>query len=156
MPADEQALAQAFDQLFPMLVQNLLQHFKSETYKAGLTLPQFYLLRQLRMYGPWTAAQVGEALGITSGPVSGLTKRMISQGLLARRVDDTDRRVAWFSVTAKGDGLVAEASRHLVRRWRRVIEEFGAQRAEELLGQLTAIAQILRELQPGDAGRPGA
>jgi DNA-binding MarR family transcriptional regulator len=145
----ERQLAELFDQLFPVLMQNLLQHVTRETQKVGLTVAQFYFLRQLRRDGPWTAAQVGDALGITSGPVSGLTKRMITQGLVDRRTDEDDRRVAWFSVTERGQALLAEAERHLLGLWGNIVHEFGAERGGELLDLLAAVSGVLRQLQPG-------
>lgn len=148
MAEQEERLAQAFDQLFPVIMQNLLQHLTRETHKVGLTVAQFYLLRQLRLDGPWTAAQVGEALGITSGPVSGLTKRMITRGLLARRPDEADRRVAWFSVTELGEELLAEAERDLLALWGRVIRELGAAPAGDLLDLLTVASDLLRRMRP--------
>ena len=148
----EQSLAKAFDQLFSVLIQNLLQHLTREITKVGLTVVQFYFLRQLRRLGPWTAAQVGEALGITSGPVSGLTKRMIARGLVARRADDADRRVAWFSVTERGDALLAEAEERVLTLWSRVIREFGVAPAADLLDLLTVVSEILQGLSPA-AGR---
>ena len=149
MTERERQLAELFDQLFPVLMQNLLQHVTRETQKVGLTVAQFYFLRQLRRDGPWTAAQVGEALGITSGPVSGLTKRMITQGLVDRRTDEDDRRVAWFSVTERGQALLAEAERHLLSLWGHIVHEFGAERGGELLDLLAAVSGVLRQLQPG-------
>ncbi len=149
MTERERQLAEVFDRLFPVLMQNLLQHVTRETHKLGLTVAQFYFLRQLRRAGPWTAAQVGEALGITSGPVSGLTKRLIAQGLVARRADEDDRRVAWFSITERGEALLTEADENLLLLWGHIVREFGVERGAELLDLLVAVSGVLRQLQPG-------
>ena len=154
MTEEEQGLIQAYDRMFPSLIQNLLRHLTREARLAGLTLAQFYLLRQLRTGGPWTAAQVGDALGITSGPVSSLTKRMIAQGLLRRRADQVDRRVAWFSVTPRGHELLDATELHLQELWSRVIREIGTGSASDLLDLLNVLAAVLGRMQP--SGGPGA
>ncbi len=149
MPEDERDLIQAYDRMFPSLIRNLLQHLTREARLAGLTLAQFYLLRQLRSEGPWTAAQVGDALGITSGPVSSLTKRMIAQGLLRRRADQTDRRVAWFSAAPRGLELLAATELRLQDLWGRVIQELGVGDSSDLLELLNGLAAILGRMHPG-------
>jgi DNA-binding MarR family transcriptional regulator len=150
VPEDERDLIQAYDRMFPSLIRNLLQHLTREARLAGLTLAQFYLLRQLRSEGPWTAAQVGDALGITSGPVSSMTKRMIAQGLLRRRADRIDRRVAWFSVTQRGQEILAATEGRLQLFWGRVIRELGTGSASDLLDLLNMLAAALGRMQTGD------
>lgn len=153
MDTNQQDLIQAYDRMFPPLIHNLLHHLTREAKLAGLTLPQFYLLRQLRGEGPWTAAQVGEALGITSGPVSSMTKRMIAQGFLHRRPDATDRRVVWFSVAPRGLEFLAAAELRLQALWRQVIEELGTGASTDLLDLLNRLAAVLGHMQPqGAAG----
>ena len=155
MRDEQRSLAQAFDKLLLQLLPSLLEHVASQTRKVALTVPQLYLLRQLNAVGPWTAGQVGEALGITSGPVSGLTKRLIARGLVERRMDEHDRRVAWFSCTEAGKAVLDEAENLLVSLWGRVIGEIGLQPAAELLELVVRVATILRGLEPA-AGGPDA
>lgn len=134
-------LSRQFDELVPELVHYALHAVFLETRHVGLTVPQAYLLRQLRKLGPWTAAQVGEALGITSGPVTSLTKRLIREGLLSRDGDPHDRRVAWFSCTPRGVALL-DAMSPMV--WQGFFQEIGTERAAEIFEMMRALTRHLK------------
>jgi DNA-binding MarR family transcriptional regulator len=76
---------------------------------AGLTLPQFDVLAQLdRRPEGMTPKELTRALLVTSGNVTGIVGRLVSQGLVARRAVPQDRRTVRVVLTPEGRRLIAE------------------------------------------------
>lgn len=68
----------------------------------GLTNPQALVLRQVTQHGTITAAELGEALGLTAPTISDIIRRMEQRGLLTRIRDLTDRRRQLITATDTG------------------------------------------------------
>lgn len=104
------------------------------------SLPRFDLMAQLdRHPGGLKMRELSRRLMVTGGNVTGLTDRLVAEGLVERRDDQTDRRTCTVLLTAEGKRQFrAMARAH--ETW--VVELFGglnaAQQAQlfELLGQL--------------------
>lgn len=126
-----------------MLVQLLGQ----ETRRLGITIPQAHLLRQLRRREACTAAMVGEILGITSGPVTSITRRLERRGLIHRRRDRTDRRVVWFSLTEAGNALLDRFVEDSRGFWRLVFADLGEDAGQSAIDGLRVFAQSLVRAQ---------
>jgi DNA-binding MarR family transcriptional regulator len=114
------------------------------------SLPRFDLMAQLdRHPGGLRMRELSRRLMVTGGNVTGLTDRLVSEGLVERREDPADRRTCQVQLTAEGKRQFrAMARAH--EAW--VAELFGgltpAQQAQlfVLLGQLKASL-------PADRGR---
>jgi DNA-binding MarR family transcriptional regulator len=72
--------------------------------KTGLSMPQFILLRALR-HGPLPAGQLAQRFGVSRPTITRTVDTLVKKGLVERRVDATDRRVAMISLTAQGKAL---------------------------------------------------
>ena len=59
---------------------------------AGLTVGDFDAVRYLAEHGPLPAGRIAEAMGITSGAVTGLVDRLERAGWVERARHDSDRR----------------------------------------------------------------
>ena len=114
------------------------------------SLPRFDLMAQLdRHPGGLKMRELSRRLMVTGGNVTGLTDRLVAEGLVERRDDPADRRACTVLLTAEGKRQFrAMAKAH--EGW--VAELFGglgaAQQAQlfELLGQL-------KKTLPADRGR---
>lgn len=135
-------LALRVNELLPILATKLI-HFVRDFPEPDITVPQAMLLNHLLRRGPNTASAIGEMLGITSGPVTSLTKRLIAKGLMDRQQDRNDARVVWFSLTEEGKALALLLDEHSTKRWALLMNELGEQRAEE---SLQLIEDVLRAL----------
>ncbi|MCW0000316.1 MarR family transcriptional regulator [Pararhizobium sp. YC-54] len=89
-------------------------HAFNRTYKPlldkfGLTYPQYLVLLALWQQDRMTVKGIGEALGLDSGTLSPLLKRLETAGFVSRIRDKSDERQVIVTLTQKGAGLKAEA-----------------------------------------------
>ena len=141
--ADE--LAAEVNDLLPTMAAKLL-HFVREVPGIDITLAQGFLLRHIQVHGPCTASTIGSMMGITSGPVTSLTKRLIDKGLLQRRKDLEDGRVYWFSLTSKGESLANRVASYRQTEWRRLVERLGVTRTMEAMRLMKDTIEILNDM----------
>lgn len=135
--------AAIFDEMLADVSHVLVQLLGQETRRLGITIPQAHLMRQLRRRGECTAATVGEVLGITSGPVTSITRRLEQHGLIRRRRDADDRRVVWFSLTAEGDALLDRFIADSTQFWEVVFTDLGDLAGQSAIEGLRSFAQSL-------------
>lgn len=89
-------------------------HAFTRTYKPlleplGLTYPQYLVMITLWEEDGQPVKAIGEKLGLDSGTLSPLLKRLEQSGLVARRRDRDDERQVRISLTAKGAELKGQA-----------------------------------------------
>ena len=77
----------------------------------GLTYPQYLVMVALWQQSPRTVTELGEPLGLDSGTLSPLLKRLESAGLVTRRRRTDDERTVEITPTPKGRALEKPASR---------------------------------------------
>lgn len=78
----------------------------------GITYPQYLALLALwEADGPITVGVLGERLGLDSGTLTPLLKRLEQIGLITRRRDPADERRVMVTLTAEGDALREPATR---------------------------------------------
>ncbi|WP_030442685.1 MarR family winged helix-turn-helix transcriptional regulator [Actinoplanes subtropicus] len=73
--------------------------------EAGLTYPQYLVLRVLWHRGPTTVRDLGTALHLDSGTLSPLLKRLETQGRIRRERGTTDERTVWIHLSDDGAAL---------------------------------------------------
>ena len=71
----------------------------------GLTYPQYLAMMALWEKAPRTVSDLGEALGLDSGTLTPLLKRMEAAGLVTRTRDRADERRVQIELTDKGRHL---------------------------------------------------
>ncbi len=77
--------------------------------RFGLTYPQYLVLLALWQQDGMTVKRIGEEIGLDSGTLSPLLKRLEAAGYVARQRDPGDERQVIVSLTDKGRELKAEA-----------------------------------------------
>jgi DNA-binding MarR family transcriptional regulator len=75
----------------------------------GLTYPQYLVLLVLWDRGELSVSGLGEQLGLDSGTLTPLLKRMEESGLIARTRDTADERVVRVALTRAGRALEKRA-----------------------------------------------
>lgn len=77
--------------------------------RFGLTYPQYLVLLALWQQDAMTVKRIGEELGLDSGTLSPLLKRLEAAGYVRRLRDPADERQVIVSLTGNGRSLKTEA-----------------------------------------------
>lgn len=128
-------------------------HAFTRTYKPlleplGLTYPQYLVMLALWEEDGQAVKAIGERLGLDSGTLSPLLKRLEQAGLVERLRDRQDERQVRISLTARGDALREKAAG--------VMQAIGAatgctlDEMESLRDGLQAIRSRLLKQQPAE------
>ena len=83
--------------------------YKPMLVELGLTYPQYLVMLALWQHGSQRVGELGERLGLDSGTLTPLTKRLQTLGLIERKRSDVDERQVEISLTAEGKKLRAQA-----------------------------------------------
>ncbi|MGW3882824.1 MarR family winged helix-turn-helix transcriptional regulator [Streptomyces sp. NPDC005055] len=75
----------------------------------GLTYPQFLVMLTLYEAAPRTMGEIGHELGMDSGTLTPLLKRLVTADLVTRHRDAADDRRVLVSLTEQGEALRADA-----------------------------------------------
>jgi DNA-binding MarR family transcriptional regulator len=75
---------------------------------AALTPSQLSALASIERHGPVTLGALAERERVSPPSVTKVVTKLDAAGLVARRLDDADRRVAWVSITPSGSALLAK------------------------------------------------
>ena len=75
---------------------------------AGLTPSQLSALTSVERNGPLTLGRLAEHERVAPPSVTKVVTKLEEAGLVERRLDESDRRVAWISISAAGAQLLAE------------------------------------------------
>lgn len=75
----------------------------------GITYPQYLALLVLWERDAVSVRELGEKLGLDSGTLTPLLKRLEQQGLVRRTRDEADERVLRLTLTAEGRALRSKA-----------------------------------------------
>ncbi|MGL4196243.1 MAG: MarR family winged helix-turn-helix transcriptional regulator [Allorhizobium sp.] len=104
----------------------------------GLTYPQYVVMMALWEEDDLSVKTLGERVGLDSGTLSPLLKRLEQVGYVARRRDAADERVVFITLT--GDG------RQLKERALQVFESIGNQIGCEI-AEIESLRESLKRLK---------
>lgn len=109
-----------------------------------LTAPQFYVLKTLTEQGGSCAiGRVARLHGLTSATMTGLVKRLEALGLVARTINDSDRRSVDVTLTADGAARYDAVRMELLDQLRLALALIDADERRALLGYLGKYAALL-------------
>lgn len=91
-------------------LQAMTRAYKPRLERMGLTYPQYLVMLVLWEGGEPTVKALGDRLGLDSGTLTPLLKRMEKRGLLTRRRDLDDERLVRLALTAEGAALAGPAA----------------------------------------------
>jgi DNA-binding MarR family transcriptional regulator len=74
----------------------------------GLTMPQLRLMYLLLLQDCRPVGELAEQMNVRPATVTGLTDRLVRQGLIERQADPEDRRVVRVALTPEGRRVVGE------------------------------------------------
>lgn len=118
--------------------ETLLRELRPMLAEAGVSEPQWRILRVLIEAGPCSVQGLAEAACLQPASVSRILQSMVERALVERVQDRENRRRQVVSVTAEGQALVAgftPVSREITDAFAR---RFGADRYQQLIALLNA------------------
>ncbi|MBB4893218.1 DNA-binding MarR family transcriptional regulator [Streptomyces olivoverticillatus] len=110
----------------------------------GLTRAEFDILGTLRRTGrELTPGQIARETFASGAAVTKRLRVLEQRGLVARRADDRDRRVAHLSLTQPGQELIDRLIPHQLDYEQALLEGLGEDRQAELAGTLAELLVLL-------------
>jgi DNA-binding MarR family transcriptional regulator len=112
---------------------------------------QLAAVLRLRMGGPAKLKNIARREGITAPNLCATFRKLESERLVERRVDENDRRNTWYSVTAAGEKL----SDRVLEKFREGVETLFALISKEdearLTGAMKTMNEILKKMEYANA-----
>ena len=91
---------------------SVVRAYKTELDQLGLTYPQYLVMLALwQTDGPQGVGQLGDLLGLDSGTLTPVLRRLEQRGLVVRRRDEHDERRRLIGMTDAGRDLRALAEK---------------------------------------------
>lgn len=113
----------------------------------GVTGPQRLVIRLLGQHPDLNARQIATTLGMHPSTLSGILKRLEASGTIQRSTDLVDRRVARFSLTARGKRIDRQRKGTVEAAVRRALTRV---EPTALVVATAAIDQLIDELARDD------
>ncbi|QRO03032.1 MarR family transcriptional regulator [Archangium violaceum] len=110
----------------------------------GITYPQYLALLALWEHAPRTVGELGQALGLDSGTLTPLLKRMEANGLVVRKRAAEDERRVQVELTPAGQQLRARAVSIPVEMFCKL--QLSPDEAAELRDSLKRLTRGMREM----------
>ncbi|TDF80826.1 homoprotocatechuate degradation operon regulator HpaR [Pseudomonas sp. H9] len=133
----------------PSLTLTLLQareaamgFFRPSLNQHGLTEQQWRIIRILRQNGELESYQLAEQACILKPSMTGVLSRMERDGLVRRWRSPQDQRRVHVGLTEKGQQCFVSMSEDMERNYQRILEQFGEDKLQLLLGLLDELKQI--------------
>lgn len=83
------------------------------------------------------ASELAKALCVTSGGITGLTDKLVNEGLIVRNRDTRDRRVVYFKLSDKGLEVLGELNEHRQRFLKNLFRDFSSDELNQMAGFYT-------------------
>lgn len=130
--------AEKLELLFPLAMSILFQIGEEDPLRHH-SLSQIKLMRCL-MGGSKTAGDVGQKLGLSPSSLTQMASRLISAGLIAKELDEQDRRVRKLSLTEEGRRLMEHRRAIRTQAAAEALSRMKPERREQLIELLSDIS----------------
>lgn len=121
--------------------------FKPHMDAAGLTLPQWRVIRALAEDGEHDASDLAEQCAVLPPSLSRILASLEERGYLARHREDTDGRRLNITLTDKGRAVFERIAPHSERVYQELETAFGKARLEALLDELSELREVATRLR---------
>ena len=148
--AGAQDVARVLVMLQPRLGRVLRQHLRAPG--PALSMPQFVALRALN-HGPKSAGKLAQVFGVSRPAITRLVDGLVKKGLVERRADEADRRVAIVALTAAGQALHESTEEATERFLAELLAELPPDRLTRLEGALADLSDLLDRAEGPSAHR---
>lgn len=135
-----------------MLLGRYLHLHKSKGRRADSTLDRsaYILLSRIRMQGPMTIGQLGDAFGLDTSTLNRQTAAAVRGGLIERIADPDGGMARKFRITAEGERRLDAEREGITRSLDRIMAEWGDEDIEAFAGYLKRFNTDIERIE----GRP--
>ncbi len=133
----------------PSLTLTLLQareaamsFFRPSLNQHGLTEQQWRIIRILRQHGEMESYRLAELACILKPSMTGVLTRLERDGLVSRRKPAHDQRRVHINLTEQGHQCFLSMSEDMEANYRRIQEQFGDEKLQQLFVLLNEFKQI--------------
>lgn len=109
----------------------------------GVTGPQRLVIRVVGRAPGITARELADTLGIHPSTLTGIVARLVKAKYLSRAIDKEDRRVARFSLTARGKLIDREKRGTVEAAVRRALGRASDAQATQTIGLIALVVEEL-------------
>ncbi len=136
--------AERVSALIPQIGKNIRISKFIDNVRPGLTLSQVATLRLLEEAGSDTLSmgQIARELGVSLPTTSSLVDRLHREGMVARAVDDRDRRVVLVRLTRKGRTVSQRMERLLTDLLTRLLADLTEAEQESLAHAVERVFEL--------------
>ncbi|HEX9069081.1 MAG TPA: MarR family transcriptional regulator [Ktedonobacterales bacterium] len=126
-----------------MTAASLFQGAVADHY--GLNITDFICAGVIISRGPMTAGQLAEAVGITTGAITGVVDRLDKAGFVTRAPDPADRRRVVIEPVPAKAATLTEVYRSVGNTMSQLSERFDAQELAAITGFLDALVTTMNQ-----------
>jgi DNA-binding MarR family transcriptional regulator len=131
------------EQLLRTICFRIRVHGREALKNYSITAAQFDLLQRVYFNGPQTMTKLSQSLGIAKSTTSGLVMRLVRDGFLNRRRDETDRRVFKVEITPLGEQVIKAVIEMRVKYIEEVIKQIPEDKTKLIHEALDALYEVI-------------
>lgn len=126
---------------------HLLRRVRVEDRASGLSPPRLSALSVLVFAGPQTISGLAQIEQVTAPTMSRLVKDMEYGGLVSRKRDRSDERVAWIRVTKKGEQLMWQGRQRRIVALAKALDKISI-KERKTLGRAAELLELIARSVP--------
>jgi DNA-binding MarR family transcriptional regulator len=131
------------EQLLRTICFRIRVHGREALKNYSITAAQFDLLQRVYFNGSQTMTKLSQSLGIAKSTTSGLVMRLVRDGFLNRRRDETDRRVFKVEITPLGEQVIKAVIEMRVKYIEEVIKQVSEDKTKLIHEALDALYEVI-------------
>jgi len=115
--------------------------------EKNITMARFWVMNKLSADNPITMKELQRRLLLAPGTLTGLVDNLVSDGLVERWRDETDRRLVYLKLTQPGDKLLKEILQYRTSILANILKKIDGLDVERLNSDLRLIWNQLKECE---------
>lgn len=131
------------------LTKELLRKYqlrdRNEITCGGVSISQCYALDLLGDNGETTMLTLAQKMFLDKSTTSRVVDPLVKRGLVARRLDSTDRRIVLVGLTATGKKLLSEIRACQLTSQRQILERIAAGQRQRLIKSLELLSRAVQD-----------
>ncbi|AEM78972.1 MarR family winged helix-turn-helix transcriptional regulator [Thermoanaerobacter wiegelii] len=135
-------------ELFLREINHILNLYtRSYLNEKNITMARFWVMNKLSDDNPITMKELQRRLLLAPGTLTGLVDNLVSDGLVERWRDETDRRLVYLKLTQEGDKLLKEILQYRTSILANILKKIDGLDVERLNRDLRLIWNQLKECE---------